>query len=73
MKIYRINKYKIYVYVIMEGLQRKNGHCPCRVNEDDTTLCPCDEFIKDGICKCKLYIPMDEALEKIKKLEEKEK
>ena len=73
MKNYRINPDKKYVNVIMEGLQRKNGHCPCRVNEDDPTLCPCDEFIKDGICKCKLYIPMDEALEKIKKLEEKEK
>ena len=73
MKNYRINPDKKYVNVIMEGLQRKNGHCRCRVNEDDTTLCPCDEFIKDGICKCKLYIPMEEALEKIKKLEEKDK
>ena len=45
MKNYRINPDKKYVNVIMEGLQRKNGHCPCRVNEDDTTLCPCDEFI----------------------------
>ena len=73
MKNYRINPDKKYVNVIMEGLQRKNGHCPCRVNEDETTLCPCDEFIKDGICKCKLYIPMEEDIEKIKKMEEKDK
>ena len=73
MKNYRINPDKKYVNVIMEGLQRKNGHCPCRVNEDDTTLCTCDEFIKDGICKCKLYIPMEEAIEKIKMMEEKDK
>ena len=50
MKNYRINPNKKLVNTIMEGLQRKNGHCPCRFNVDDTTLCPCDEFIKDGIC-----------------------
>lgn len=72
MKNYRINPDKKYVSVIMEGLQKKNGHCPCRVNVDDTTLCPCDEFVQEGICKCKLYIPMGEAEEKLRKLAEKE-
>lgn len=72
MKNYRINPDKKYVSAIIEGLEKKNGHCPCRVNVDDTTLCPCDEFISDGVCKCKLYIPMDEAEKKLKKLEEKE-
>lgn len=65
MKGFRINPDKKYVNVIMEGLQKKDGHCPCRVNVDDTTLCPCDEFINEGICKCKLYIPEDEAQKKI--------
>lgn len=69
MKNYRINPDKKYVNVILEGLQRKSGHCPCRINEDDTTLCPCDEFIETRECKCKLYIPIEEALEKMKKLE----
>lgn len=72
MKNYRINPDKKYVSIIMEGLQKKDGHCPCRVNVDDTTLCPCDEFVNDGICKCKLYIPMEEAEKKLKELEEKE-
>ena len=72
MKNYRINPYKKYVSAIIEGLENKNGHCPCRVNVDETTLCPCDEFIRDGICKCKLYIPMEEAEKKLKKLAEKE-
>ena len=63
LKNYRINPDKKYVSVIMEGLQKKDGHCPCRVNVDDSTLCPCDEFINDGICKCKLYIPMEEQSE----------
>lgn len=46
MKGYRLNKDIEYVKKIMQGIERKNGHCPCRLKEDDTTLCPCDEFIK---------------------------
>lgn len=61
MKEFRINPDKKYVNIIMEGLQKKNGHCPCRLDVNDTTLCPCDEFINTGVCKCKLYIPIDEA------------
>ena len=56
MKGYRLNPDKEYVNKIIEGINRKNGHCPCRVISDETTLCPCDEFIQDGICKCKLFI-----------------
>lgn len=65
MRDFRINPDKKYVNIIMEGLQKKNGHCPCRINVDDTTLCPCDEFVNEKICKCKLYIPVDEVKEKI--------
>ena len=60
MKGFRINPDKKYVNIILEGLQKKDGHCPCRLNVDETTLCPCDEFISEGICKCKLYIPIEE-------------
>lgn len=58
MKGYRINSDKEYTKKIIEGIYKKDGHCPCRVNLDDTTLCPCDEFVKTGICKCKLFIPI---------------
>lgn len=60
MKNFRINPNKKLVETIIEGIQRKDGHCPCRLNVDDTTLCPCDEFVKTGICKCKLFIPIEE-------------
>ena len=56
MKGYRLNSDKIYVSKIIDGIERKNGHCPCRVNQNDTTLCPCDEFISKGICKCNLFL-----------------
>ena len=59
MKGYRLNPDKDYVLKIIEGTEKKNGHCPCRVKQDDSTLCPCDEFIKEGICKCKLFIPIE--------------
>lgn len=60
MKGYILNPDKEYVNKIIEGIYRKSGHCPCRVVLDETTLCPCDDFIKNGICKCNLYIPQKE-------------
>lgn len=62
MKKFRINPDIDYVNIIIQGLEKKDGHCPCRVNVDETTLCPCDEFISSGICKCKLFIPTDETV-----------
>ena len=59
MKNYRLNLDKKYVSKIIEGIYKKDGHCPCKVKVDETTLCPCDEFIKTGDCKCKLYIHID--------------
>lgn len=60
MKGYILNPDKGYVEKIINGIYKKQGHCPCRVNVDDTTLCPCDEFVKEGICRCKLYIPKED-------------
>lgn len=56
MKGYKLNPDKEYVEKILEGIRRKDGHCPCRVIVDDTTLCPCDEFVSEKICKCNLFI-----------------
>ena len=61
MKGFRINPDKRYVDIILNGLEKKDGHCPCRLDVNDGTLCPCDEFIKDKICKCKLYVSLEEA------------
>ncbi|MDD3340848.1 MAG: ferredoxin thioredoxin reductase catalytic beta chain [Bacilli bacterium] len=61
MKQYRMNPDRKYVDIIINGIMKKEGHCPCRVNVDETTLCPCDEFIATGICKCKLFIPLEEV------------
>ena len=58
MKGFKLNSDKKYVLKIIEGIEKKDGHCPCRLNIDNTTLCPCDEFITDGICRCKLFVPL---------------
>ena len=61
MKGYRLNPDTDYVAGIIRGIHKREGHCPCRVNVDDTTLCPCDEFVEEGICACNLFIPIEEA------------
>lgn len=60
MRGYVFNPDKEYVNKILEGIYKKDGHCPCRVYSDETTLCPCDEFIDKGICKCNLYVKQKE-------------
>ena len=56
MRGYRLNDDLEYVKKIIEGISRKEGHCPCRVNVEASTLCPCDEFIEKGTCKCNLFV-----------------
>ena len=52
MRGFRINPDKDFVFKIIEGTERKNGHCPCKISQDD--------FLKEGICKCKLFVPIEE-------------
>lgn len=59
MRGYVLNSDRKYVEKIIEGLYKKQGHCPCKVKQDETTLCPCDDFLKTGECKCKLYVRKD--------------
>ena len=56
MKGYILNPDREHVNMIIEGINRKDGHCPGRVKVDDTTLCPCDEFVETGVCKCQLFV-----------------
>lgn len=64
MKGYMLNPDTEYVKKIISGIVRKDGHCPCRITADETTLCPCDEFVKTGVCKCKLFINKKVAVAK---------
>ena len=55
MKGYRINPDKEHVDLIIKGLLKGNGYCPCKLQKIPENLCPCDEFITTGECHCKLW------------------
>lgn len=58
----RFNENEKVVNAIREGLKKKDGHCPCRIEQTEDTMCMCKEFrdqIADpefeGFCHCMLY------------------
>lgn len=58
----RFNENEKVVNAIREGLKKKDGHCPCRLELTEDTMCMCKEFrdqIADpefeGYCHCMLY------------------
>lgn len=58
----RLNENIEIVKRIREGLEKKDGYCPCKVGKLPENKCMCEEFrnqIKDenyeGYCHCKLY------------------
>jgi len=47
---------------VREGLLRKNGYCPCRLERSEDNFCMCREFREqiadpefEGFCHCRLY------------------
>ena len=58
----RLNEDKELVARIREGLEMKDGYCPCRLEKTEDNKCMCKEFrdqIADpnfeGYCHCLLY------------------
>lgn len=58
----RLNEDKEIVNAIREGLKKKDGHCPCRLEMTPDTKCMCKEFREqiadpdfEGYCHCMLY------------------
>ncbi len=61
MKI-KFNEDKKTVDLIREGLIKKEGYCPCRLQKIEDNICMCREFREqiadpnfEGYCHCKLY------------------
>lgn len=46
---------------ILSALEKKNGHCPCRIGESPDTVCMCKDFLQQmqesdsGHCHCNLF------------------
>ena len=58
----RFNENKEIVARIKEGLEKKGGYCPCRMEINEDNKCICKEFRQliadpdfDGFCHCLLY------------------
>ena len=58
----RVNEDKEIVAAIREGLKRKGGYCPCRLEKKPEYKCMCDEYKSqiadpefEGFCHCMLY------------------
>ena len=58
----RLNENKEIVAKIREGLKRKGGHCPCKLEVYPATEWICQEFPYhkagphyEGFCHCQLY------------------
>ena len=61
MKGCKINDNEEHVNTIIEGLKKKNGYCPCKIQQTPENLCPCDEFIETKHCHCNLWVPIKEV------------
>lgn len=58
----RLNEDKEIVARVQEGLRKKDGYCPCRLEMNEDTKCMCKEFREqiadptfEGYCHCLLY------------------
>lgn len=58
----RLNEDRAMVALIREGLEKKEGYCPCRFERSEDTRCVCKEFRQqladpdfEGYCHCRLY------------------
>lgn len=58
----RLNDNKEIVKIIKDGLKKKGGYCPCRLQKTEDNKCICKEFREqiadpdfEGYCHCQLY------------------
>ena len=60
--VIRLNEDKEMVARIREGLKKRGGYCPCRIEKTEDNKCICREFKEqiadpefEGYCHCMLY------------------
>lgn len=52
----KLNPNKEIVNKIVSRIKLNSGHCPCRLELTPETICPCENFLVNGVCHCSLYI-----------------
>ncbi len=61
MKI-KVSEDKELVANIRAKLKENGGFCPCRLEQNEDTKCPCKDFREQGIgeCHCGLFLKVEE-------------
>jgi len=45
---------------IINRIEKRNGYCPCVVEENEDTICPCKKMREEKYCCCGLFIKENE-------------
>ena len=45
-----------HVHKITEAINKNKGYCPCVIDRNEDTICPCVDMMKNNNCHCKLFI-----------------
>jgi ferredoxin-thioredoxin reductase catalytic subunit len=56
MGVQQLHTYRVNRQLLKRAKQR--GYCLCDVNkkENETNVCPCEEFLETGVCKCGVFV-----------------
>ena len=52
----KLNPDKSKVKEIRAKIKENDGYCPCIIQKNDDTKCPCKDFREKKECHCELYI-----------------
>lgn len=45
-----------YTNLILNGIEKKDGFCPCKPGKQPENKCPCVDFKVHTKCECRLFI-----------------
>jgi ferredoxin-thioredoxin reductase catalytic subunit len=51
-----LNPDKEIVAEVREGIKKKGGYCPCKVEKIKDNICPCKDLREKKECICGLYV-----------------
>lgn len=52
-----------FVKQLKKRIKDNNGYCPCRLEKNADTKCPCKDFRETGDCCCGLYIKVPDGID----------
>lgn len=52
----KLNPDDTYLGFIKKAINDNNGFCPCELDRNEDTKCPCVNVRSNGVCQCELYV-----------------